>query len=306
MSGRPAFHAGQLAVQTRAGVTWPPEQLAAADRESVISAGIAAFIARQPLAAVVASGHDGRPWTSIVAGRPGLVRPLSALRLDLDLQVPATDPLRSVVQPGFPLGLLSIDLERRARVKVKGFCDSTGPDRASIRVERAYGLCSNHINERVFVGLARSHAPAVTSRSTTLDTGQVAFIGGADICFIGTASFEYGGDVAHRGGPAGFVHVLDDSTIVIPDYSGNDRFDTLGNIALSGRCGMAFPDLLGGRLLQVTGEATIDWSPDSNVTGDAPRAVKVRIVAVSDSSAAFPARWVRRMGNPLETRLGEA
>lgn len=68
-------------------------------------------------------------------------------------------------------------------------------------------------------------------------------------------------DVSPRGGPAGFVTVLDEHHVAIPDATGNRRLDTLENVVDSGRAGLIF--LIGGRdtTLRVNGSACVSADP---------------------------------------------
>ena len=69
---------------------------------------------------------------------------------------------------------------------------------------------------------------------------------------------EKGQDASPRGGPPGFVTVLDDTHLLIPDFPGNNRLDTLENILENGRLGLLF--LVPGvdESLRVNGRATIE------------------------------------------------
>ncbi len=71
-----------------------------------------------------------------------------------------------------------------------------------------------------------------------------------------------GADVTPRGDPAGFVHVLDEKTLLIPDRRGNNRLDTLRNIVRDGRVALLF--LIPGvsETLRVNGRATVSVAPD--------------------------------------------
>jgi PPOX class probable FMN-dependent enzyme len=68
-------------------------------------------------------------------------------------------------------------------------------------------------------------------------------------------------DASPRGGPSGFVSVLDEHHLAIPDATGNKRLDTLNNIISTGRAGLLF--LIPGRdqTLRVNGAACVTSSP---------------------------------------------
>ncbi len=68
-------------------------------------------------------------------------------------------------------------------------------------------------------------------------------------------------DVTPRGDPAGFVHVIDDKTLLIPDRRGNNRVDTLRNILRDDRVALLFLIPGVGETLRVNGRATISVAP---------------------------------------------
>ncbi|SEL02852.1 MSMEG_1061 family FMN-dependent PPOX-type flavoprotein [Streptacidiphilus jiangxiensis] len=89
-----------------------------------------------------------------------------------------------------------------------------------------------------------------------------ALIGCSSLVLIGSADAEGRADVTPRGGPAGFVSVLDDRTLAIPDATGNKRLDTMQNVLESGRVGLLF--LIPGRptTLRVNGRACVSARPE--------------------------------------------
>ncbi|WP_416973097.1 MSMEG_1061 family FMN-dependent PPOX-type flavoprotein [Streptomyces sp. 4F14] len=84
----------------------------------------------------------------------------------------------------------------------------------------------------------------------------------ASLVMIASADADGNCDVSPRGGPAGFVSVLDDRTLVIPDATGNKRLDTLQNVIATGRAGLLF--VVPGRTttLRVNGRACVSTRPD--------------------------------------------
>ena len=78
---------------------------------------------------------------------------------------------------------------------------------------------------------------------------------------IASADREGRADVTPRGGPAGFITVLDDHLLAIPDATGNKRLDTFRNVVQTGRAGLLL--LLPGRgqTLRVNGRACVSADP---------------------------------------------
>ena len=93
------------------------------------------------------------------------------------------------------------------------------------------------------------------------------------------SSGEDGADVTPRGDQPGFVHVLDDTTLALPDWPGNNRLDSLMNIVSNPEIGMLF--LIPGvdETLRVNGSAVISTSPDVlgrwNVNGKHPKSALI-------------------------------
>ena len=95
-----------------------------------------------------------------------------------------------------------------------------------------------------------------------LDHHCRAFIARSPFLLMGTSNASGMCDVSPKGDAPGFVHVLDDKTLVIPDRPGNRRADTLSNIIDNSQVGLLFliPGL--GETLRVNGRATVIQDSD--------------------------------------------
>src|SRR5262245_34822380 len=65
---------------------------------------------------------------------------------------------------------------------------------------------------------------------TDITTELAHFIAEQDMFFLGTANAEGQPYIQHRGGPAGFLKVLDKHTLAFADFGGNQQYITLGNL----------------------------------------------------------------------------
>ena len=94
-----------------------------------------------------------------------------------------------------------------------------------------------------------------------LDQHARAFIEAAPFVLVGTASPDGTGDVSPKGGPPGFVVVLDDHRLVIPDLAGNNLLDSITNIVAGSGIGLLF--LVPGvdETLRVNGHACVTTDP---------------------------------------------
>jgi PPOX class probable FMN-dependent enzyme len=88
-----------------------------------------------------------------------------------------------------------------------------------------------------------------------LDDGCRSVIENAPLVLLATSRPDGGCEVSPRGGPRGFVQVLDEHRLAIPDLSGNNLLDSISNIVLNPHVGLLF--VLPGRdeTLRVNGRA---------------------------------------------------
>ena len=77
-----------------------------------------------------------------------------------------------------------------------------------------------------------------------------------------TGHASEGADVSHRGGKPGFINVNSDKTLTLPDYQGNNHFNTCGNILENPKAGLLFIDFNTGDVLMLTGVAKIIWESE--------------------------------------------
>lgn len=115
-----------------------------------------------------------------------------------------------------------------------------------------------------------------------LDTHACAFIAASPFVVIGSQDDAGQGDVTPKGDKPGFVSVLDDTTIAIPDRPGNNRLDTLENVIANPAVGLLF--LIPGmnETLRVNGRARITANPAmcTRFTVASKPAVSVMIVKI--------------------------
>ncbi len=85
----------------------------------------------------------------------------------------------------------------------------------------------------------------------------IAFIKERDSAYLATASADGQPYVQHRGGPVGFLRVLDERTIAFADYAGNRQYISIGNLAENERAFLFLMDYAAGRRLKLWGCARV-------------------------------------------------
>ena len=112
----------------------------------------------------------------------------------------------------------------------------------------------------------REHYEAPMERAVRKDIGRLddlcrRLIAATPMLFVATYSEAGKCDVSPRGGPPGFVTVLDDQHLAIPDATGNRRLDTLENAVATGRAGLIFGIPGRDTTLRVNGAAAVSAAP---------------------------------------------
>ncbi len=108
---------------------------------------------------------------------------------------------------------------------------------------------------------AATHDLAIRKCLPSLDKHCREFISRSPFLCLSTQHANGSADVSPRGDPSGFVHVLDDQTLAIPDRPGNNRLDSLSNILSNPSVALLF--LIPGfdDALRVNGSATLNRDP---------------------------------------------
>lgn len=302
------FHRGEQQVQARVGVrsieTWARRVIRPSMPDEHRD-----FFRSLPFLVAAARDGEGRPWATLLVGHEGFSESPKPDRLEITTRLAEGDALTGALIPGAQLGLLGVELSTRRRNRVNGRIRSRDGDRHVFAVDQSFGNCPQYIRERAWrwTGIT---APPAPRRSAELRDLQRRRILDADTFFIASGyrgpgeSPSYGMDASHRGGPRGFVEVRGSTQLRFPDYSGNDHFNTIGNLSVDPRVGLLFVDFATGGMLQVSGRATIDWdSPEIATVPGARRLITVDIDAVVDLPAALPLRWSQDPAARLELRV---
>ncbi len=101
------------------------------------------------------------------------------------------------------------------------------------------------------------------TRGDQIGPAEAAFIAERDSVYmasIGETGWPY---VQHRGGPAGFVRVLDAKTLGFADFAGNKQYVSLGNMQTDDRVSLFFMDYANRRRLKLFGRASVVDPEDS-------------------------------------------
>jgi predicted pyridoxine 5'-phosphate oxidase superfamily flavin-nucleotide-binding protein len=271
------FHSGELEAQRLAGESVIAERNSTVISDSIIG-GALPFLKQQKMIVLGTESEDGARWASPLFGVPGFVSPEDARTLRFlrrQMRQIEADIFWQNLRSSASAGMLAIELATRRRLRVNGTFESVTEEGFFLAVQEAYPNCPKYIQRRTLAW--EEGAQGVTSTAgvegtlITLDAAQV--LEAADTLFISTGHAERGLDVSHRGGNRGFIQRLSATRFRVPDYAGNSLFNTFGNLLVDRRAGVSVMDFAGGRILQMTGEASVEWNQpdDQRITGGTGR-----------------------------------
>jgi len=110
--------------------------------------------------------------------------------------------------------------------------------------------------------LYRAPSRIVAAKKTaTLDEASVGLLERSPFVLIATEGADGGLDVSPRGGPPGFVRVLDDAHVAIPDLNGNNLIDSLRAVVSTGRAGLLVAVPGKDETLRINGSAWVTTDP---------------------------------------------
>ena len=112
--------------------------------------------------------------------------------------------------------------------------------------------------------------------ATSLSDDAIAFIQARNSVYLATASADGQPYIQHRGGPTGFIAVLDRRTIAFAEYPGNRQFVSSGNLAANARAFLFLMDYANGRRLKLWGTARTVDEPQFLDNLIAPDAIKAK------------------------------
>jgi uncharacterized protein len=92
---------------------------------------------------------------------------------------------------------------------------------------------------------------------TTITPDLAAFIAGLDMFYLGTATADGQPYIQHRGGPPGFLKVIDDQTLGFADFGGNRQYVTLGNLSENPKAFLFLMDYANRQRVKVWGNARV-------------------------------------------------
>ncbi|GLR93630.1 MULTISPECIES: pyridoxamine 5'-phosphate oxidase family protein [Bradyrhizobium] len=111
---------------------------------------------------------------------------------------------------------------------------------------------------------------------TEVDDNLAAFLADANSFYFATASADGQPYIQHRGGPKGFLKVLDKQTLAFTDYAGNQQFITQGNLSENPKAYIFVMDYAHRRRVKIWGEARVVEDDEALTTSLMPKGYRAQ------------------------------
>lgn len=264
------------------------------------------FFQALPYVAMASQDKAGRLWPTVLFKEAGFIQIPEPNQLVIHADTDMHDPFTQGLQVGNHIGILGIDFSNRRRNRVNGRITRREPGAFYVEVDQAFGNCAKYIQQRSLSGTALIAEPKPTQTpliSKIINTRLAKMISETDTCFITSccqthamdrhvAATAQGIDISHRGGKPGFIQILDEQTLLLPDYPGNKFFNTLGNLLYNPIAGLLLLDFSNGHSLQLTGSCQIDFGPTrDDWPAGAERLIRFSLHKAILREQALPMRW---------------
>ncbi len=269
------FHKGERDLQIRAGVNQELQRLAKRAITNSLPIQHQIFFTKLPMVFVAVEDQQSNVWSSILMGDVGFIEINDVNSMTINAQFLDVDPLVNQLKLSSEMGILGFQFETRRRNRVSAIVSEISDSKITLEVKQCYGNCPKYIQRRQGHRLNFKKTP-VSVLFDSFDDDMQQFISDADSLFIASQyidesknnhnkSKNRGVDSSYRGGMPGFIKVLNETTFLIPDYIGNNFFNTMGNISQNPKTGIQFLDFENGHRIMLTGTSEIIWADDQEL-----------------------------------------
>ena len=251
------FHHGEKQLQEIAGKLIPASFAKRIVKASIMPGAIN-FIENQKYFLASSMDTNKDIWISIILGKDGFLKVENESLFFVDkskVVSTKTDIFYDNILQNQQIGSLFIELASRRRYRINSEV-SLKDNLIYANIKEAYANCPKYIQKRfIEINTAETNTSPQITKDTNLNSVLEKWILNADTFFVGSCSDDQRMDASHRGGKKGFI-AIEGNTLRIPDYVGNNLYNTLGNFVVNKNGGLLFVDFETGDTLQLTG--TID------------------------------------------------
>jgi ferredoxin-NADP reductase/predicted pyridoxine 5'-phosphate oxidase superfamily flavin-nucleotide-binding protein len=313
------FHSGELELQERFGVREEVHSYAPRVVRPFLPEQHQDFYQSLPFLAVAARDQQGNMWSSLLMnnqGQAGFVTSPTSTTLSIHAQAVPGDALEKSLTAGTDLGILGIEFANKRRNRVNGRITHSNADQIDFQVDQSFGNCPQYIRPRTWWTAHpiedATQVPTRAVRADQLTREQMETIRRGDTLFVASGyrgdgeNVRFGNDASHRGGASGWIHVKNATTLFLPDYAGNNHYNTMGNLYMDNRMGITIPQFDTGGMIQLTGRAILHLDQDeaAKMCPGALHVIEFHVKQVVElPKGSLPVQWTQPSAAQRERKL---
>lgn len=288
------FHEGEVTLQKSVGADSRLSELGKYVIRDQMPDQHREFFEQLPWVHIAAIDSRGHPCATVRAGGPGFMNSPDNKTLNIRSEPLPGESVDLQLSAGSKISIVGLEPASLRRNRMNGTISNVSKNLLTVAVDQSYGNCPKYIQKRT-TDLTAAQTNVELSTHRTLDQTDTTILQRADTLFIASRAEHItddprcGVDINHRGGLPGFISIIDDNTILVPDYKGNNFFNTLGNILQEPRVGLQVIDFTTATLLNLQGHAKIiNVDEPGLLAPDTGRRLRITINSITRSSGAFP------------------
>jgi uncharacterized protein len=239
------YHSGQLQIQSEAKTSEVARKLA------FWVGPIKEFVAGADLILLAVLDQNEMLRFTVLSGKPPLVSSINS-RNGINFRI----LIKSVnVEPNFGFyGGLAISMANARRVRINGALIQNNIGTV-LETKETFTLCKKYIAPSIMLGDIQHLGPVSRDQISIHDPWLHNVITKSETAFLASISPDGKPDVAHRGGPPGFLK-LDTETQQLswPEFVGDGIFKSAGNIRATNKMTLLIPDFESGDGIEITGQ----------------------------------------------------
>lgn len=258
------FHAGEISVQTELAerdIAIRNGQL----YEDSINERAHDFVSQQSFLILSYVQNSEHIPMTIIFGKPGFILVNnSGKEILISLEMHSNqnqDPVLRRLTENSKIGALVIEFATRRRLRINGHVKKYNGKEIILTVDESYPNCPMYIQKRsIDFNMQNSSATESLEEGKKLEDRHFELIKQADTFFVSSMNPKGHADASHRGGNSGFIQILANGDLRIPDYRGNSLYNTFGNFKLNPSAGILFWDFEKSKFLHLYGDVTLDFN----------------------------------------------
>lgn len=238
------YHSGQIALQAEAKTTLVAGQLAH------WVGPVAEFAFGADMILLAAADPDKTLSFTLLSGKPPLVEPLNGSN---GLHLRFTSEIAALSLPTAYYGGLVISLANARRARINGRLVQSG-GRQELETTETFTLCKKYVAPTIALDDRRHTGPVSREPIALTDEWLTGLVARTETAFFASLSPDGKPDVAHRGGPQGFIQLDPESRrLTWNEYVGDGIFKSAGNLRATGIMTLLVPDFSTGDGIELIG-----------------------------------------------------